>query len=120
MIVLVEVANAFYSAYKFFFSLLSSQVPENYIEDFTSVRKFKFFNTNNLWVNLKAMAKLLVEKRISMELIVNPKTVNKSIPVVQLEEAAGAAIHNFDKPRGLSRPLLSVIIFILFSPLFVF
>ncbi|THD25795.1 UDP-glucose pyrophosphorylase [Fasciola hepatica] len=81
-----------------------AQVPENYIEDFTSVRKFKFFNTNNLWVNLKAMAKLLVEKRISMELIVNPKTVNKSIPVLQLEEAAGAAIHNFDKPRGLTVP----------------
>uniref|UniRef100_A0A183ABW9 UTP--glucose-1-phosphate uridylyltransferase n=1 Tax=Echinostoma caproni TaxID=27848 RepID=A0A183ABW9_9TREM len=81
-----------------------AQVPDKYIEDFTSVRKFKFFNTNNLWINLNAMAKLLLEDRISMELIVNPKTINKSIPVIQLEEAAGAAIRNFDKPRGLTVP----------------
>ena len=30
-----------------------AQVPNEHIEDFKSVRKFKIFNTNNLWVNLK-------------------------------------------------------------------
>ncbi|TGZ65392.1 hypothetical protein CRM22_005876 [Opisthorchis felineus] len=81
-----------------------AQVPEKYMDEFTSVRKFKFFNTNNLWVNLKAMSKLLDEDRISMELIVNPKILNNSLPIVQLEEAAGAAIHNFDSPRGITVP----------------
>ncbi|KAF5405527.1 UTP--glucose-1-phosphate uridylyltransferase [Paragonimus heterotremus] len=80
-----------------------AQVPEKYIDDFTSVRKFKYFNTNNLWINLSTMARLLEEDRISMELIVNPKTL-KPTPVIQLEEAAGAAIHNFDNPRGLTVP----------------
>ncbi|CAL8079926.1 unnamed protein product [Calicophoron daubneyi] len=81
-----------------------AQVPEDHREDFSSVRRFKFFNTNNLWVNLKAMARLLQEDRIAMELIVNPKVVNKSFHVIQLEEAAGAAIHNFDNPRGINVP----------------
>ncbi|KER29847.1 hypothetical protein T265_03640 [Opisthorchis viverrini] len=81
-----------------------AQVPEKYMDEFTSVRKFKFFNTNNLWVNLKAMSKLLDEDRISMELIVNPKILGNSLPIVQLEEAAGAAIHNFDNPRGITVP----------------
>ena len=30
-----------------------AQVPSEHVEDFKSVRKFKIFNTNNLWVNLK-------------------------------------------------------------------
>ena len=30
-----------------------AQVPNEHIEDFKSVRKFKIFNTNNLWINLK-------------------------------------------------------------------
>jgi UTP--glucose-1-phosphate uridylyltransferase len=30
-----------------------AQVPNEHIEDFKSVRKFKIFNTNNLWLDLK-------------------------------------------------------------------
>ena len=30
-----------------------AQVPSEHVEDFKSVRKFKIFNTNNLWINLK-------------------------------------------------------------------
>ena len=30
-----------------------AQVASEHMEDFKSVRKFKIFNTNNLWVNLK-------------------------------------------------------------------
>ena len=33
-----------------------AQVPSEHIEDFKSVRKFKIFNTNNLWINLKGMS----------------------------------------------------------------
>ena len=30
-----------------------AQVPSEHAEEFKSVRKFKIFNTNNLWINLK-------------------------------------------------------------------
>ena len=30
-----------------------AQVPSEHVEEFKSVRKFKIFNTNNLWINLK-------------------------------------------------------------------
>jgi len=29
-----------------------AQVPKDHVEDFKSVKTFKFFNTNNLWINL--------------------------------------------------------------------
>lgn len=29
-----------------------AQVPKDHVEDFKSVKKFKIFNTNNLWINL--------------------------------------------------------------------
>ena len=29
------------------------QVPKEHIEDFKSVKYFKYFNTNNIWINLK-------------------------------------------------------------------
>ena len=36
-----------------------AQVPSEHVEDFKSVRKFKIFNTNNLWLNLKGMSIVL-------------------------------------------------------------
>ena len=35
-----------------------AQVPNEHIEDFKSVRKFKIFNTNNLWIKLKSEYRL--------------------------------------------------------------
>ncbi|KAG6334948.1 hypothetical protein ID866_4146 [Astraeus odoratus] len=32
-----------------------AQVPSEHVEDFKSVRKFKIFNTNNLWINLRGL-----------------------------------------------------------------
>ena len=29
-----------------------AQVPKDHIEEFKSVKKFKIFNTNNLWIKL--------------------------------------------------------------------
>ncbi len=29
-----------------------AQVPKEHVDDFTSVKTFKFFNTNNLWIKL--------------------------------------------------------------------
>jgi UTP--glucose-1-phosphate uridylyltransferase len=32
-----------------------AQVPSDHVEDFKSIKMFKIFNTNNIWVNLKAI-----------------------------------------------------------------
>ncbi|KAH9312358.1 hypothetical protein KI387_027393, partial [Taxus chinensis] len=40
---------------------------------FKSIEKFKIFNTNNLWVNLKAIKRLLDTDALKMEIIPNPK-----------------------------------------------
>ena len=68
-------------------------------------RRHRYFNTNNLWVDLQALKTLLAERDgvLGLPLIVNRKTVDpgdKSSPaVVQLETAMGAAIGVFDGAR---------------------
>ena len=37
-----------------------AQVPSEHVEDFKSVRKFKIFNTNNLWINLRGTSAPIV------------------------------------------------------------
>nr|KJB72493.1 hypothetical protein B456_011G181500 [Gossypium raimondii] len=61
------------------------------VNEFKSIEKFKIFNTNNLWVNLNAIKRLVEADALKMEIIPNPKEVN-GIKVLQLETAAGAAI----------------------------
>jgi len=36
-----------------------AQVPSEHLEDFKSVRKFKIFNTNNIWINLPALKRVM-------------------------------------------------------------
>ena len=43
------------------------------MDEFKSIKKFKVFNTNNLWVSLRAIQKLLEEDRMRVEVIVNRK-----------------------------------------------
>uniref|UniRef100_A0A914DKJ5 UTP--glucose-1-phosphate uridylyltransferase n=1 Tax=Acrobeloides nanus TaxID=290746 RepID=A0A914DKJ5_9BILA len=54
------------------------QVPEDHVEDFCSMTTFRIFNTNNIWVNLRAVKEKL--NSISMEIIANKKRRFKSIP----------------------------------------
>ncbi|EGG19956.1 UDP-glucose pyrophosphorylase 2 [Cavenderia fasciculata] len=81
-----------------------AQVPPNHVEDFKSIKKFKIFNTNNIWVNLKAIDRVLKESLLDdMDIIINPKVADgKSI--LQLEIAAGAAIQFFNNARGVNVP----------------
>jgi UTP--glucose-1-phosphate uridylyltransferase len=82
-----------------------AQVPSNHIEDFKSVSKFKIFNTNNLWISLKAIKRVLNNKELSLEIIVNPKNVPETGErVTQLETAVGAAIKHFRGAYGINVP----------------
>ncbi len=79
----------------------SAQCPKEDEGAFQDVARHKFFNTNNLWVNLPALkAKLdAAGGALVLPLIKNDKTVDprdkKSTPVLQLETAMGAAIECF-------------------------
>jgi len=50
-----------------------AQVPAAHVEDFKSAKKFKIFNTNNLWINLKAIKRIVEKKALELEIIVNQK-----------------------------------------------
>ncbi|KAH9176328.1 UTP-glucose-1-phosphate uridylyltransferase [Lactarius sanguifluus] len=63
-----------------------AQVPSEHVEDFKSVRKFKIFNTNNIWINLRALKR------------------DDGQAVIQLETAAGAAIKHFKGAHGVNVP----------------
>ncbi|KAK8555635.1 hypothetical protein V6N13_046162 [Hibiscus sabdariffa] len=80
-----------------------AQVPDAHVNEFKSIEKFKIFNTNNLWVNLKAIKRLVEADALKMEIIPNPKEVN-GVKVLQLETAAGAAIRFFDNAIGVNVP----------------
>ncbi len=62
-----------------------AQVPKDNIEDFKSVKKFNVFNTNNLWISLPAVQRVIEEGTLDMEVIVNPKTLDGGVNVIQLE-----------------------------------
>eukprot|EP01091_Cochliopodium_minus_P008274 TRINITY_DN1847_c0_g1_i1.p1 TRINITY_DN1847_c0_g1~~TRINITY_DN1847_c0_g1_i1.p1 ORF type:complete len:484 (-),score=157.12 TRINITY_DN1847_c0_g1_i1:39-1490(-) len=81
-----------------------AQVPKEHLNDFTSVKKFKVFNTNNLWVKLSAIEKFIENGNFSkMDVIKNPKKLKNGSMCIQLETAAGAAIEHF-RSTGLIVP----------------
>jgi UTP--glucose-1-phosphate uridylyltransferase len=79
----------------------TAQVPDG-DESFTDVERWRFYNTNNLWIDLRALAALQERDAGAPELplIVNRKTVDPtdaaSPAVLQLETAMGAAIGAMD------------------------
>lgn len=81
-----------------------AQVPKEHVDEFKSVSKFKIFNTNNLWIKLTALQRVISEKTLHMEIIVNPKTLDNGINVIQLETASGAAIKSFEGAIGINVP----------------
>jgi len=81
-----------------------AQVPSEHAEEFKSIRKFKIFNTNNLWVNLKALKRVMEQEGMDLEIIINPKDTDDGKAVIQLETAAGAAIKHFKGAHGVNVP----------------
>merc|ERR1719225_307893 len=84
--------------------LEAAQVPREQEEDFKSVKKFNVFNTNNLWISLPAIQRVLEENTLDMEIIVNPKQLEGGVSVYQLETAVGAAMKCFEQASGVNVP----------------
>eukprot|EP00188_Purpureofilum_apyrenoidigerum_P003936 Plantae.Rhodophyta-Purpureofilum_apyrenoidigerum.ctg4270.p1 GENE.Plantae.Rhodophyta-Purpureofilum_apyrenoidigerum.ctg4270~~Plantae.Rhodophyta-Purpureofilum_apyrenoidigerum.ctg4270.p1 ORF type:complete len:521 (-),score=134.69 Plantae.Rhodophyta-Purpureofilum_apyrenoidigerum.ctg4270:972-2330(-) len=78
-----------------------AQVPSEYLDEFKSVKKFKVFNTNNIWLKLSAIKEK--ESKLELDIIPNPKSVGGR-NVLQLETAIGAAMSFFDNPMGVNVP----------------
>ena len=82
-----------------------AQVPKGHEEDFKSVKKFEVFNTNNLWINLAAIKRVVEEKSLDMEVIINSKILEgDNRHIIQLETAIGAAMKCFDRSKGIKVP----------------
>ena len=70
----------------------------------------RYFNTNNLWVDLEALKKAMSKYggKLPLPVIKNGKTVDprdkKSTKVLQLETAMGAAIECFDGAQAILIP----------------
>jgi UTP--glucose-1-phosphate uridylyltransferase len=75
-----------------------AQTPDEDLDAFQDITRHRFFNTNNLWVDLRALQATLTASGgvLELPLIVNAKTVDpkdaSSTAVLQLETAMGAAI----------------------------
>jgi UTP--glucose-1-phosphate uridylyltransferase len=87
----------------------SAQVPEG-DDSFGEIDRWRYYNTNNLWVDLRALRDLQAADpgAPALPLIVNRKTVDPrdrtSTAVVQLETAMGAAVGSIPGARALQVP----------------
>ena len=77
---------------------------------FQDIERYRYVNTNSLWLDLVALEKKMVDcaNLLELPLICNRKPVDprdaSSAPVFQLETAMGAAIGVFDGARALRVP----------------
>jgi len=87
-----------------------AQVPKEHVNEFKSIKKFKYFNTNNIWLNLQAIKRVVENDELEMEIIPNGKTIpgdkkgESDISIIQLETAVGAAIRHFNNAHGVNVP----------------
>ena len=88
----------------------TAQTPAEDEESFRDYRRWRYYNTNNLWIDLRVLADRLEQRGgvMGLPLIVNRKTVDPrdsdSPPVLQLESAMGAAIGSFPGAQLLCVP----------------
>jgi UTP--glucose-1-phosphate uridylyltransferase len=82
----------------------TAQAPDD--GSFTDFARWRYYNTNNLWMDLAQLAELLDahDGVLPLPLIVNRKTVPETGAVVQLETAMGSAIGLIDGARALQVP----------------
>ena len=88
----------------------SAQCPPGDESAFQDTHLHKYFNTNNLWINLPDLKQLMLAKNNVLELamILNAKTINPrdrtTTPVYQIETAMGAAIAVFSDAGAIRVP----------------
>nr|XP_053632273.1 UTP--glucose-1-phosphate uridylyltransferase-like isoform X2 [Cherax quadricarinatus] len=82
-----------------------AQVPKEHVDDFKSVKTFKIFNTNNLWIKLTAIPIRVMQWRIlKKDVFINNKHLDNGLNIIQLEQAVGAAVKSFIGALGINVP----------------
>ena len=88
----------------------SAQCPPDAQEAFQDIHRYRYFNTNNLWIDLQALRELLSTTGATpqLALMVNRKTLDPrddtSPAVLQLETAMGSAVASFKHAAALRVP----------------
>jgi UTP--glucose-1-phosphate uridylyltransferase len=87
----------------------AAQCPKDELDAFQDIERYRFFNTNNIWINLEHLKDLIaVEATIDLGMIVNPKTLDPrdpdSPPVYQIETAMGSGISLFEGAAAVNVP----------------
>ena len=77
-----------------------AQCPEQDLDIFQDIGYHRFFNTNNIWLNLSFLKELIeTEGVVRLPMILNPKTLDprdeSSPPIYQIETAMGSAVFLF-------------------------
>jgi len=86
-----------------------AQCLERDLDAFQDTSRHRFFNTNSLWIDLRAMEKVFVANgMMPLDLILNPKTLDprnpKSPAVIQIETAMGSAVSAFESAQAVKVP----------------
>lgn len=87
-----------------------AQCPVDELDTFQDSERYQYFNTNNLWIHLPSLQRLLEEHNgvLPLPLIRNEKAVDPtqrtSSKVYQLETAMGHAIGLFPKAQAVETP----------------
>jgi UTP--glucose-1-phosphate uridylyltransferase len=79
------------------------------MDSFCDIGKYRFFNTNSIWVDLRVLQSVFVSHRMMpLDLIITPKPLAPRDPdspkVFQLETAMGSAITNFLNAQAVIVP----------------
>jgi UTP--glucose-1-phosphate uridylyltransferase len=87
----------------------TAQTPPEDEESFRDYRRWRYYNTNSLWIDLEAIAARFADgDGLELPVIINRKTLDPrdpdSPPVLQLESAMGAAIGSFPGASLLQVP----------------
>lgn len=88
----------------------TAQTASEELDFFTDERRHPYFHTNNLWLDLVQLRRVLAEQGgvLGLPLIRNEKTVDPADPaspkVIQLESAMGAAIEVFPGATAIAVP----------------
>lgn len=87
-----------------------AQCPHQELDEFQDIRIYKYFNTNNIWINLRLLHENLqsVHNMLDLPMIVNEKKIDPrddfSPEVYQIETAMGSAISVFDNATAIAVP----------------
>lgn len=87
-----------------------SQCPPDELDLFQDIERYRYFNTNNLWLHLPSLQKLLEEHNnlLDLPLIRNEKPIDPTQPssprVYQLETAMGSALALFRGAQAMRVP----------------